>query len=71
MIFYLTDSDYEGDSSAFEQYSKYVEPNNQPLTTKARKERTHQEFSKYLNDVTIRSDDVHGVLNVSACQLLF
>ncbi len=57
---------YLGDSSiAFEQYSKYVEPNNQPLITKSRRESTYEEFSKYLNDVSIKSDDVSSVLNVS------
>lgn len=55
----------KGESKAFEQYSKYVQPNTQPLTSKAHKERIQGEFTKYLQDFNLQSDDVEGVLKVS------
>ena len=48
-----------------QKYIKYVQPRNQPFRTKDREEIVRKEFSNYLQDSSIESDNVQGMLSVS------
>jgi hypothetical protein len=57
----LTHQDY---AATAEKYAAYSETDDESIFTEEKKKRSMNEFSAYLHDLHLHSDDVPGILKV-------